>query len=656
MPNIRVTPVIGLPQFNGWSQVVESPPHSSVRTILSIAIEGTHAGNVGRDIANYFSSQVVQTLEEFHLVLEEVIAQATENEVRVLCSAGFFSTQSCAYATFNGAILLKRGEKVGAVLSSGNQLKLIAGTYTPQDVVVFSTLSASHFFSEIEQKFEQGFDADTIVTSIVPGLHAQGNSSLSALAFVSFVERSSSVVLAQTETEEGEDEDEEYDTEVVPPVQEKATNSSSSDPKEKYSTEPIAEVATQLAASLEEPLATKTKRGTVSVQRTTMMWVLQFLKRIASFIVKIVRQLGMSIKLLSMFIWQKSTVLFTKGKKQLADRPSLSSLLPGKDVYIQAANHTYKKNIRNVVVVLTICIVAGVIGFLVVSKRTAERESAREALAPFVTQAELAQQQVGDDPVAARNQLQSVLNGLDVLLQEHAEEKLFVAEVVAQKERFSKVYEDISGLDEVQELPIFYDLRLVSSDFVASKVVAIDTNFYFFDLEQKTLVQLTSTNKKVSKYELDVEKAIEVASFEDGVLLLGEGVSLVKIGEDGVAVNEVITAGDSNRSASLIASYETYVYVVNPEKRNIYRYAENDGDFSEPIGWVQEVARGLDFKDIVSIAVDGDVWLGTKTGQLFKFTRGKVQDFTINGLNTAFESALQVHTTVDSERLYILEA
>ena len=660
MPNIRVTPVIGLPQFNGWSQVVESPPHSSVRSILSIAIEGVHAGNVGRDIANYFSSQVVQTLEEFHVILEEVITQATENEVRVLCSAGFFSQQSCAYATYNGAILLKRGKKVGTILSSSNQLKLIAGTYTPQDVVVFSTVSGSHFFAEIEQKFEQGFDADTIVTSIVPGLHAQKNSSLSSLAFVSFVERDTTTVVLTDRDAARIDEPEEpnHSDQDVAAVSEVPLSQNKKMGTEEVEIQPTAlrtdqlkadGVAKQLSESLEAPLAV----GATTKQPTNKKL---FLKKIFSSIKAIFKSIVRYALAIAMRIGSGLNLLFSLSKTGLTKVPSLASFFPGKDVYIQSSVHKRQRAIKIIIFTIVLVLIAGVVSFLIISKRAAERERAKETLAPYLEQAEIAQQQVGDDPVAARNQLQSILNELDVLSEEHTDEALFLAELTLQKDRLSAIYENISGLDEVKDLPIFYDLRLVSSDFVASQMARIGDVIYFLDPEQKTLVQLTTSNKKVAKYELPVTAVVGLVDFEDTILLLGEGISSLVFEDNGIAVVQEIPEGDSNRAATLFASYETYVYVVNPEKRNIYRYAQNNDGFSEPIGWVQEVARGLDFKDIASVAIDGDVWLGTKAGQLFKFTRGIVQDFTINGMQTAFESSLLVHTTLDSERLYVLEA
>jgi hypothetical protein len=101
-------------------------------------------------------------------------------------------------------------------------------------------------------------------------------------------------------------------------------------------------------------------------------------------------------------------------------------------------------------------------------------------------------------------------------------------------------------------------------------------------------------------------------------------------------------------------AYDRFVYVVNPEKRNIYRYAQTDGEYSEPIGWMKS-ATGLKYDEIRSIAVDGDVWLTTEDGQLKKFTSGREEQFIIRGLDTKFESDIYVYTHEDLSNLYVLD-
>lgn len=708
MPKVRVTPIIGLPQFNGWSQVVESPPHSSVKTVLSVAIEGNQAGNIGRDIANYFSSQVVQTLEEFHILLEEIIDQATENESRILCSAGFFSGDDCAYATFNGAVLLKRADKIGTILSSGNQLKLITGHVGLQDVVIFSTLPSARFFSEIEIKFTQGYDVDTIVTSVVPGLHAEANSSLSSLAFVTFSKAVSTVgsndsefpdaVVVQdfqsrqerpqqstnklwfspqstkTNAAESIQTDDEI-SESHAPLQRSSIEvdetvsprNGTTESEEKHPAEES--VVGTLTASLEDPIVPAAQQRDFGALATAGIsafgsLISQLLKGIQTF----VRILGPKLK----YGLQESKNLFRKLAAAVSKRKDVSTpaqdgtsqtgktfrnLLPNSDVYIETANSKRVRNIRLLVVGVSIALLAALLFFVVTSKRNAEREAATSLLQPYIERVAAAEELAKIDPVTARDEVQNVLREVENVQAEYDQNSLTYEILSSEREKIQELYTAISGLDALQELPIFYDLRLVSSDFIASKVLMHEDILYFFDIEQKTAISLDRQTKQAAKREIPVDSFIDVSLLaEDSLILTTEGIGRATFLEDSLEYSEAIAAGDSNRSATLLATYDPYVYVVNPEKRNIYRYAQSEDSFSDPIGWIQEIARGLDFATISSIAIDGDVWLGTKDGSIYKFTRGRVQDFEIRGLQKPFESTVLVHTSDTVDRLYILEA
>ena len=62
MLQLKVTPIVGLPQFTGWSQVVESTNSVSSRLICVFAVSGKHAGTVGRDVNQKISLAIYDSL------------------------------------------------------------------------------------------------------------------------------------------------------------------------------------------------------------------------------------------------------------------------------------------------------------------------------------------------------------------------------------------------------------------------------------------------------------------------------------------------------------------------------------------------------------------------------------------------------------------
>jgi DNA-binding beta-propeller fold protein YncE len=233
--------------------------------------------------------------------------------------------------------------------------------------------------------------------------------------------------------------------------------------------------------------------------------------------------------------------------------------------------------------------------------------------------------------------------------------KRTVAELGSVLSEAQSAYQEISGRDEVSELPLFYDLRLVTSDFISSLATSADALSLFVDDEKKQGIVLNTQTKQVFKIDLSsVAQVKSVGAFQTNqVVLLANGVYTLDMTE-GAAPVVVKEEGDSNRGATLTASFGSYIYVFNPEKRNIYRYIKEGDAYSDPVGWLLD-PLGVSFDSVVSWSIDGDIWMGTEGGQILRFASGRVEDYTIVGLPDSFSSSLQVVTRENLDSIYVLE-
>jgi hypothetical protein len=130
--------------------------------------------------------------------------------------------------------------------------------------------------------------------------------------------------------------------------------------------------------------------------------------------------------------------------------------------------------------------------------------------------------------------------------------------------------------------------------------------------------------------------------------------NLTEIDERGINPETVIDEGDSNRAAELLETYAGYIYVLNPERREIYRYAQQEAGYSDPIGWVSG-AVSFDYQDVSSWAIDGEIWVATQQGGLHRLASGAEQELTVTGLDQPFTSSLKIFTDENLEELYVLE-
>ena len=214
--------------------------------------------------------------------------------------------------------------------------------------------------------------------------------------------------------------------------------------------------------------------------------------------------------------------------------------------------------------------------------------------------------------------------------------------------------EKLSGMTEINELPTFFDLRLVETDFVATTADSAGENVFFLDTGKNQVIRLNLEKKESEVIEIgDIDNLKDLAVTDRYLYLLGNGVLRYKLGSTEPAIKIPTKAEDPAETGEFLKQFGAFLYVFNADKRNIYRYTQAESQDS-PIGWLIS-KKDLDFAQVRSLAIDGDVWLGTKTGEIKKFTQGKQQTFTIQGLQTLPNSPVIVYTTDSLDHLYVLE-
>lgn len=611
MYRVNVTPVVGLPQFSGWSQVVSSN-FSSSQLVCAFSILGDHAGNAGRDFTEQISQAQANSSEELQQLVDSLIAVAQELDVKIQLVCGVFTANKVILGTIGGSVFLKRGERTGILLSSFDQVKIVEGKRTAGDVVVLITHQATDFINEIEQKFASGFDTDSVVTSIIPGLHGLNDSSLSSIAFV---------IGGRELNEEIAEEDQAPALDIPPALKLRGAGKN-------RSIEPVISEINQSRAKVWGWLS--------SLMAKIINWVKNISWR--SWWAKVVRFLS-QLKELVIVGAKFSVTLFRK--------------ITAKDIYLEVGS---PRKLKRVVlpIVVGVIVIGGLIGFRVYAVRQ-QLKKAEAILAPVITQLNSARDQLASDPITARETASQAITQLEQLEKDFEKQtkaqQLVTAELVLARE----FYDQISGQKEFDQLEIFYDLRLKDSDFVVSALDATQQEVVFLDSGKKQIIVLNLANKQIQQFDLSDEgDLVDLELTDSTITVLGKGVLSKNLEDKESSFKEIIAEGDSNREATLIEGFATYVYLLNPDKRNIYRYSKQEDGYSDPIGWAIGAAS-FDYEQVSSWAIDGEVWVVTREGGLHKLASGEEEEFEVTGLAEPFSGALQVFTHEDLENLYLLE-
>ncbi|MGD9129625.1 MAG: hypothetical protein PVJ09_04020 [Candidatus Woesebacteria bacterium] len=646
MPRVQSTPLIGLPLANGWSQITAN---EAGNLICAFSIAGKNAKNIGKD----FSQQLKQTpanasAAALHQLLLSSIKNLRDNNCQLQLSAAFFPQEGQAFfLTYNGSITLKRGDKIGKILSSTNRIKIIQGEFKKEDVLLLTTHQVFKFLEEIKQKLNQGFELETVITSIVPAIHAQANSSLSALSFVyqklseEKVEKTKNLDFSLEIDTEAERLEQSLNTDNVLEQaaddifkqKNKVKKQNELDWQEESIADPDLEIIDNFA-----PTQTTSN---ISKKRPNF----QFKKFLKSASVLIKRGLSGS----------KNTVLKSlKLSQKILQKGSdfLKQNLSSKETYV--SKYSSKKIAKVLFSILVFIIVGSTLIVVWRMKVNKELNAIREEINPFVQMIAEAKDIAEQDPITAREKLTLAIENLENLAKAKEQKKRSLKEIQKELSAAKDFYQEISGRQEFDELTVFVDLRNIESNFVSSKIAINKEKLAFLDTGKKQIIVINLDNKEHEVFNVeDADKLVDVVLGENKIYLLGNGIRQIDLGSKKITVLK--EEGDSDRAGNIFGRFNSYLYILNPEKRNLYRYSQGEDGLSQAIGWFVS-KKDIKFEEIDSMTIDGSIWLTTNSGEIKKFSKGSEVEFNIEGLVDAFDSKIKIFTSEELEYLYVLDA
>lgn len=673
MYRVDVTPVLGLPQFSGWSQVVTNQDNADSNQknhlICALAVAGEHAGNTGRNLASQVKEAKPDSATSFHQFLSDLEDQAQKMDLELTLAAGLFSKNKMILGAIGGSVLLKRETKIGILLRSDQEIEILEGKHLATDILVLATRQADHFFNEIEQKFLRGFGFDSVISSIIPGLHDLKDSSLSSLAFIS----------GGKKIEPQHDKDLEKPEKIVATDHKKIEALVDIPPAlklrgagKKRTTE-----ATVDDLSPEEPVLAQLGQiqSTDQVEETETI-----LKKIISSFKRLISGLWRWLRVFNWrgFFRKIKSFLIKIGqltKNLVKNIVKFGRRLSARDIYLKSRSPRQLLRIVLPTGILVLLLIGGM-GFKFYQVRQQEKQAAA-ILEPYQNRLADARQQLQTEPVIARKEVNEIAQELEELGLDYEDQRRIQNLIVEELNRARSLAEEISGQEQIDQLEIFYDLRVVDENFISSAVDSINQKAAFLDVGNQTILAINLENKQTERLilgqlnsikdlELDetnltlLNGGIYQTSFSDNDLLGVNGVDEANTNDSAEAAtqnptfSEIIAEGDSNRSATLLETYSSYIYVLNPEKRDIYRYSRQETGYSDPIGWVSG-AVSFDYDQVSSWAIDGEIWVATREGEIHRLAAGSEQDFSITGLTDPFTASLLIFTNENLNNLYVLE-
>ncbi|HOZ02918.1 MAG TPA: hypothetical protein PKX78_00300 [Candidatus Woesebacteria bacterium] len=601
--------LIGRPLRGSWSHF-ELIKHPKQAGAILIVVSGDQAKNFAYECLAEIKNHLPLQAEALYQKLESLLKEAQSNQYQLEFGLILTEGRKIILATQGVGIYLERSGKRGNLLKPLDKLQLIKGVRHPNDLCFFYTRGAKKTIFQLHQLENPWKKSSVQTNSILQSIH----DSDVALGIFSFNQDLTETV-AEIMGEQGLiSEIDDTQAKVLPTT------------------------SVESLVSEAQPASTQSQKNKVGLYAITK----KVSTGLALFLIKI---LAVFPKLIGYF------------KNIRISRPKVRSFswwFGSKQVYLD--QNLARASLKKISIVFAAVSVLAISLGIILFRQYQMRVNVDQVLQPLREKLQTAYAVSTDQPVLAKKQVTDLTKDLLVL-----KDDLTTTEYG--QEQFDSFYATLNQyLDsiadrELKQVPIFDDLRTYASTFVVTHLGLDGQSVVFADAQQQLIIfyQLQEKITKLLSLESPIEIKAVVADALDSALILEKGVTSIKYDQDAAEITNVIAEGDSNQSGTLLAGFQTNLYVFNPDRRNIFRYVEGGNGYSNPVGWFAQPV-GFDFNSITSMMVDGDVWLGTNQGEILKFSGGRQSEFALSEFSQVFNSTLQLATAPDHPYIYALES
>jgi len=179
----------------------------------------------------------------------------------------------------------------------------------------------------------------------------------------------------------------------------------------------------------------------------------------------------------------------------------------------------------------------------------------------------------------------------------------------------------------------------------------IGDNFYVAGKTQK-IFQITSDKKVIEFSSFEGNGDINSVTYEDNNLFVFTNQNKVLKIDIGLKTTKLqnITWGNVNLQA--IKLFNSNIYTLDNTQQQIFKYTGNDDGFGDQQIWSKD-KKEANLTEATDIAIDSNIYVLTKNGQIYKFLKGQIQNFTLEPVEPAITDGSKIFTTADLKNIYV---
>jgi len=100
------------------------------------------------------------------------------------------------------------------------------------------------------------------------------------------------------------------------------------------------------------------------------------------------------------------------------------------------------------------------------------------------------------------------------------------------------------------------------------------------------------------------------------------------------------------------SEFNNKLYLLDTKNNQIYRYNKTNEGFMNSANWITE---RVDLTNFISFDIDGNIYLLKNDGQVFKFLKGKKQNFNLDTIDPIITKPTKIIVSLEQKYIYLLE-
>ena len=193
---------------------------------------------------------------------------------------------------------------------------------------------------------------------------------------------------------------------------------------------------------------------------------------------------------------------------------------------------------------------------------------------------------------------------------------------------------------------VFFDLELIKANAKGDNLTVLADQLVILDEVQSTIYGLGIKDKK-STILASGEKLRGIRL----IAMLGD--KIYALTEEGILETELRIKKDASWGEIVdMAGFGTNLYLLD-KRGEIWKYPIAENGFGTKQKWLK--GEAADFSQVVSVAIDGAIWVLGNDGKIWKFIQGTEENFRVTGLAKSLLNPSIIYTDSEQSSLYVLD-